>query len=88
MKLRYLIGAGLVALTLAADATPAEPVRIGQPAAVRCTEDMSCWNCHTMGNKRCGNPHVDGSEVLWNPSQPLTNRPLAAKMLAAGMVRR
>ena len=23
---------------------------------VRCTEDMACWNCHTMGNKICGTP--------------------------------
>jgi len=21
---------------------------------IRCTEDMSCWNCKTMGNRRCG----------------------------------
>lgn len=20
----------------------------------RCTEDMPCWNCHTMGNLICG----------------------------------
>lgn len=19
-----------------------------------CTEDMDCWNCHTMGNEQCG----------------------------------
>lgn len=19
-----------------------------------CTEDMPCWNCHTMGNRICG----------------------------------
>lgn len=24
-----------------------------------CTEDMSCWNCHTMGNRECG-PHKHG----------------------------
>lgn len=21
---------------------------------VRCTEDMACWDCHTMGNRVCG----------------------------------
>jgi len=24
---------------------------------LRCTEDMPCWNCHTMGNKICGPGH-------------------------------
>jgi hypothetical protein len=23
-------------------------------SATRCTEDMSCWNCETMGNHICG----------------------------------
>lgn len=22
--------------------------------SVRCTEDMSCWDCRTMGNRICG----------------------------------
>lgn len=21
----------------------------------RCEEDQACWNCHTMGNRVCGN---------------------------------
>jgi hypothetical protein len=22
-----------------------------------CQEDMPCWNCHTMGNHKCGRAH-------------------------------
>lgn len=29
-------------------------VRIGTPASPACTEDMACWDCHTMGNHVCG----------------------------------
>lgn len=24
------------------------------PAPARCTEDMSCWSCVSMGNRVCG----------------------------------
>lgn len=29
------------------------PVHIGKAKHVTCTEDMRCWNCHTMGNHVC-----------------------------------
>lgn len=24
------------------------------PVSITCEEDMPCWDCHTMGNGRCG----------------------------------
>lgn len=52
--------------------TPHSPASTSTPApapsTATCTEDMPCWNCHTMGNRVCGVPawvncnKIDGSE--------------------------
>ena len=43
--------AGLLPLSVAArcDAPPNQPA----PTSA-CHEDESCWNCRTMGNRKCG----------------------------------
>jgi hypothetical protein len=45
----------LLSLALLAGATncPAEPA---PKPSTKCQEDDPCWNCHTMGNKKCGPP--------------------------------
>jgi len=31
--------------------------RLDDDQPVRCTEDMPCWDCETMGNGLCGPTH-------------------------------
>lgn len=68
-RIRWLLGdlaVLVVAFTLLAwaarpathDTKPATPT-------TRCTEDMACWNCSTMGNRVCGPrgvEHVDRTQ--------------------------
>lgn len=50
--MRRFLALATVALSLASFAAPAA-------APTRCTEDMPCWDCHTMGNQLCG-PTTEG----------------------------
>jgi hypothetical protein len=42
-----------LSLLLTASGCPAAPVPKPTPTKT-CHEDESCWNCRTMGNRRCG----------------------------------
>lgn len=53
--MRKLLIAGIAVLSLAA-CTPSPFVKVGPATSVRCTEDMACWDCETMGNQICGKP--------------------------------
>lgn len=44
--LAVVIGLGVLAYAHRGDTYNNPPTR--------CTEDMACWNCHTMGNRICG----------------------------------
>lgn len=42
------------AILLAASGCPQETPAPGPTQKAGCNEDQPCWNCKTMGNKRCG----------------------------------
>lgn len=48
-----LLTSAALSLALLAGATncPAHP---DPKPTVKCHEGQSCWNCHTMGNRKCG----------------------------------
>lgn len=56
---RQFAGGALAAIVVSgvgwalAQVTTPDPPR-ARPAVVRCAEDDPCWDCHTMGNRRCG----------------------------------
>lgn len=50
---RTHITRALIALMLLITLTVVGRVE-GVPHIQRCTEDMTCWDCHTMGNRQCG----------------------------------
>lgn len=47
----WIILAFLIGQTLKADRTDGG---VGPSQQITCQEDMACWDCHTMGNGRCG----------------------------------
>jgi hypothetical protein len=46
----------ILAMALAVGGLVGAGTHVGndEPEPVRCTEDMACWNCETMGNRQCG----------------------------------
>jgi hypothetical protein len=52
------LAVGAAALALLGAGAPAHK----QHAPIKCQEDMPCWNCHTMGNKQCGDRVVRFAE--------------------------
>lgn len=53
--MRKLLAVGVCVLALAG-CDLRQVVKLGPAMSVRCTEDMACWDCHTMGNHVCGLP--------------------------------
>lgn len=54
--LRLILAVAALALlpfTMAAQCSVQESRQEPAPVA-KCEEDEPCWNCHTMGNRRCG----------------------------------
>ncbi|MEV8610128.1 hypothetical protein AB0383_19750 [Amycolatopsis sp. NPDC051373] len=47
-----IMAALLLPLTLAAQCDAPTPAKTPAPSA-HCEEDRPCWNCSTMGNRRC-----------------------------------
>lgn len=47
-----------LAILLTASGCPQETPQKPQKTR-KCTEDMACWNCKTMGNRKCGHPPKD-----------------------------
>jgi len=44
-----------LSILLGASACPAAPADKPAPTkTTRCEEDQPCWDCRTMGNKKCG----------------------------------
>lgn len=57
LRRKIITRAGAIALVayLVTAATSCTPVQSGGgTAGTSCTEDMPCWDCHTMGNHVCG----------------------------------
>lgn len=77
MKLSAILAPVTLAAALALSAcsaapAPYVPATISAPSvapaaapAVRCEEDMPCWNCHTMGNLACGVKTPDTAREAW-----------------------
>lgn len=61
----------LTVLTLAACAY----LYVTEPSAEsqQCTEDMSCWDCETMGNGQCGPPSslIPPTSIVGDPTEPV-----------------
>lgn len=49
----------LVAFAVLGTALVLAAAALWPAAGTRCEEDMSCWNCQTMGNHVCGTGPVD-----------------------------
>ncbi len=53
-----------------------DDVAIDTPVDVTCTEDMSCWDCATMGNQQCGTPdYPTPSPDYPAPARPVPTEP-------------
>lgn len=56
LRVALLVVVSVVVLFAVRWGDPAAPGRPTHYQGVRCTEDMACWDCETMGNHICGRP--------------------------------
>lgn len=62
---RTIITAAVLVLAACSFRTPqnSQTDSTGTAPSAVCTEDQSCWNCQTMGNRICGHPFINGYEA-------------------------
>lgn len=60
-----------LAVTTALVLTGCSEAKTTNKTSVACEEDQPCWDCHTMGNKVCGEELPQGVVVLPSEQCPV-----------------